>query len=346
MNKGEINVKEKGYLRRVLKNASFDKMKQAINTVHEKSGKNKLAIFLDMAMCTLRYGSGYYDYQIFGFYNLNAAQRKTYVTRFINKKLNLYLNDVDYCHYFDNKDEFYTMFGEYTGRDFLDLSKSSRDDVAAFVEGKDQIFCKLRDKTCGIGCERLNISDFESVDALYDYLKEKQFYTIEGVLKNHPDVARLYDNAVNSMRIITLMDDDKKVHCLYIVQKMGMNGGVVDNNSMFSPVDIETGRMKYPAHSGETTLGNVYTEHPNSHITIQGYQLPYVKEAVQMVFEAAQKIPQVRFVGWDVAVTENGPVIIEGNTYCAHDFWQLPPHTPDKIGMLPTITKLIPDFKY
>jgi len=339
-------VKEKGYFLRVLKNASLDKMKQAINAVHERSGKSKLSIFLDMAWCTLRYGSGYYDYEIFAFYNLTPAQRKTYVTRFISKKLNMFLNDVNYCHYFDNKDEFYEKFGDFTGRRFLDLSKASQEDVAAFVEGKDQIFCKLRSKTCGIGCERLNIADFESIEKLYAYLKEKEFYTIEDVIKNHPDIAKLYDNAVNSMRIITLLDDDKNVNILYIVQKIGLNGSVIDNNCMFSPVDQETGKIKYPAHSGDTTLGIVYTEHPNSHITIQGYQLPWVKEAVAMVKEAALRVPQVRYVGWDVASTPEGPIIIEGNTYCAHDFWQLPPHTPDKIGMLPRIMKLLPDFKY
>lgn len=339
-------MKEKGYYLRVFKNASFKKLGEAVNAVHERSGKSKLAILLDMAWCTLRYGSGYYDYEIFAFYNLTAAQRKTYVTRFISKKFNMFMNDVNYCHLFDNKDEFYALFSEFTGRSYLDMSKASKEDLAAFVSGKDQIFCKLRDKTCGIGCERLNISDFESTDALYAYLKEKDFYTIEDVIKNHPAVSKLYANAVNSMRIITLLDDDQVPHCLYIVQKIGLNGSVIDNNCMFSPVDVETGRIKYPAHSGDTTKGIIYTEHPNTHITIQGYELPYVKESVEMCFKAALKVPQVRYVGWDVAVTENGPIIIEGNTYCAHDFWQLPPHTPDKIGMLPKLLELVPNFKY
>lgn len=75
------------------------------------------------------------------------------------------------------------------------------------------------------------------------------------------------------------------------------------------------------------------------------YQVPYVKEAVKMCLEASLVVPQVRYIGWDVAVTEKGPVIIEGNTFNAHDFWQLPPHTPDGIGMLPVIKKLVPDFK-
>ena len=337
---------EKGYFRRVIKNASVKKLTGAINTVHERSGKNRLAIFLDMGWCFLRYGAGYYDYQIFQFYNLTPAQRKTYVTRFISKKFNMFMNDPDYCDIFDNKDTFYEVFKEFTGRSYLNLSKATKEDVAKFVEGKERIFCKPRSKTCGEGCERLNIADFASIDDLYDYLKSHDFYTIEDVIVNHPDVRRLYDNAVNSMRIITLLDDNKQVHILYIVQKIGLNGSIIDNNCMFSPVDIETGKIKYPAHSGDTTLGIVYTQHPNSGITIQGYQLPYVKEAVEMVRKAALKVPQVRYVGWDVAVTENGPIIIEGNTYCAHDFWQLPPHTPDKIGMLPTLKKLVPNFKY
>jgi len=66
---------EKGYFRRVIKNASFEKLNGTLNTVHERSGKSKLSIFLDMAWCTLRYGSGYYDYEIFAFYNLTPAQR-------------------------------------------------------------------------------------------------------------------------------------------------------------------------------------------------------------------------------------------------------------------------------
>ena len=337
---------EKGYFRRVLKNASFKKMSEAINAVHERSGKTKLGIFLDMCWCTLRYGSGYYDYEIFAFYNLSAKLRKTYVTRFISKKLNIFMNDVEYCHIFDNKDEFYEKFGEYTGRSYLDMSNATAEDVTKFVEGKEQIFCKLRSKTCGIGCERLNIADFENVQALYDYLKEKEFYTIEDVIKNHPDISKMYDNAVNSMRIITMLDKDQKPHCMYIVQKIGLNGSIIDNNCMFSPVDIETGCIKYPAHSGDTTLGIIYEEHPNTHVKIQGYKIPFVKEAVAMCFEAALKVPQVRYVGWDVAVTEKGPIIIEGNTYCAHDFWQLPPHTPDKVGMLPAIKKIVPEFKY
>ena len=90
--------------------------------------------------------------------------------------------------------------------------------------------------------------------------------------------------------------------------------------------------------------GIIYTEHPDTHVKLQGYTIPYVKEAVEMVLKAATITPQIRYVDWDIATTPTGPAIIEGNTYCAHDFWQLPPHTPDGIGMLPKIKEYIPEF--
>lgn len=337
---------DKGYIFKVLAHASFGKMKNVIKAVHKKSGKNSISIFFDMLWCAKRYGAGYYDYQIFAFYNLNKEQRKTFVTRLISKKFNTYMNDLEYDHLFNNKDEFNVLFKDYIGRGFLELEKATKDEVKDFVSTREYIFCKMKDLECGHGCERLKISDFADFEALYDYLTDKKFCTIEDNIVQHPALSKLYSNAVNSLRIITIIDDNNVPHCVYLVQKMGCGGSIIDNNCLFSPVDPETGKIKYPAHSGDTTKGIIYEEHPDTKVHIQGYQLPFIKEAVDMCLKAAMVVPQVRYVGWDVALTENGPVIIEGNNYCAHDFWQLPPHTPDKIGMLPTITKLVPSFKY
>lgn len=337
---------DRGYILRVFAHASFGKMKTAIKAVHEKTGKNSIGIFFDMLWCAKRYGAGYYDYQIFAFYNLNKEQRKTFVTRLISKKLNMFMNNTEYAHLFDNKDEFYELFKDYIGRGFLQLESAPKEDVREFVSTREYLFCKMQDKECGIGCERLKISDFKDFDELYNYLKEKQFCTIEDNIVQHPALSKLYPNAVNSLRIITILDDKKVPHCVYMVQKMGCGGSVVDNNCLFTPVDLKTGKMMYPAHSGDTTKGIIYTEHPDTHIPIVGYQLPFIKEAVDMCLKAALVVPQIRYIGWDVALTENGPAIIEGNTYCAHDFWQLPPHTPNKIGMLTVIKKYVPDFKY
>ena len=335
---------EKPYILKVLANASFGKMNSVIKTVHERSGKSKISIFFDMLWCAKKYGAGYYDYEIFAFYNLNKEQRATFLTRLKSKKFIEYMNDPAKGHLIDNKDEFYELYKDYIGRGFLKLEDASKQEVEKFVSSREYLFGKLRDKECGIGCERIKVSDFKNFDELYKYLKDKEFCTIEDNIVQHPDMNKLYSNAVNSLRIITVLDSKKVAHCIYIVQKMGLNGSIIDNNCLFAPVDIETGKIKYPAHSGDTTKGIVYEEHPNTHIKLVGYKIPFVKEAVELCKKAALVVPEVRYVGWDVAITENGPVIIEGNNYCAHDFWQLPPHTPDKVGIIPTLKKYIPEF--
>ena len=309
------------YIFKILAHASLGKMREAVKTVHERSGKNSVKIFFDMLYCAKKYGAGYYDYQIFAFYNLTKEQRATYVTRLISKKFNTFI-----------------------GREFVQLQEATKEEVEKFCSEREYIFCKMQDLECGHGCERIKISDYSSFDELYKYLTDKGFCTLEDNIEQHPALSKLYPNAVNSMRIITVLDKDGEAHVLYIVQKMGLGGSIIDNNCLFTPVNPETGEIMYPAHSGDTLKGIIYTEHPDTHVKLQGYVIPYVKQAVQMCLEAAKITPQIRYVGWDVATMPNGPAIIEGNTYCAHDFWQLPPHTPDGIGMLPKIKEYIPEF--
>ena len=68
------------YLARVMSGVRLKKMNQMIDIVHDKCGQNKVKTFFDMCWCGARYGAGYYDYVMFGFYNMNGRQRDTYLT--------------------------------------------------------------------------------------------------------------------------------------------------------------------------------------------------------------------------------------------------------------------------
>ncbi len=333
------------YIKRVVKNATFDKMTRQIEQAHLRSGKNKLYIAADMVKSFVFYGAGYYDYVIFEFWNLSHKQRKTYLTRFKSKKLITQLNDCEYSHYFDNKDEFNEKFRKYIGRDFISVKNSTFDEVKEFYFKNDEIFAKMRDLSCGIGCEKLFKSDFTDAISFYDYIKRKGFATLEEVLKNHPDIDKIYPFSVNTLRIITIVDAECKAHCIYAVFKMGNNNRIVDNYGLHGPVDIKTGRFLFAAHCGDTTANEHFTSHPYSNTELVGMKVPMVNEAVELALKAALVVPQMRYIGWDIAITPDGPAIIEGNNYCAHDFWQLPGQTPDGIGILPKIKEIVPEIK-
>lgn len=69
--------------------------------------------------------------------------------------------------------------------------------------------------------------------------------------------------------------------------------------------------------------------HPISGMPIKGYQIPYWSEIIQMVKEVAMLHPQNRSIGWDIAITENGPELIEGN----HDWCKLVYQLPVQKGL-------------
>ena len=177
------------YIFKILSNASFGKMKEAVKTCHERSGKSSLKIFFDMLYCAKKYGAGYYDYQIFAFYNLDKLQRSTYVTCLVSKKLNTFMNNYDYDHFLENKDEFNELYKDCVRRGFVLMQKATKEEVRAFCENREYIFCKMQDLECGHGCERIKISDYKSFDDLYKYLKEKDFCILKPSLNTWPNLS-------------------------------------------------------------------------------------------------------------------------------------------------------------
>ena len=191
-----------GYIARVLTGVRFRKMDRLMDVVKEKCGQSKPRTFFDMLGCFLRYGAGFYDYQIFAFYDRTPEQRATYFTRGVSKKLNQFMNDEAYMHLFDNKDEFNKLFAKYIRRGWLVLAESSKEDVRAFIDGKDEVFVKIVDGECSHGCERIRVSDWPDFDALYQHILDGGFGLLEDVVDQHPDVEALHPGSVNCLRVI------------------------------------------------------------------------------------------------------------------------------------------------
>ena len=81
-----------------------------IKEVKQRSGKSYLYIIFDMINCGIKYQAGYMDYALFEMYNLNAAQRKTVVTRGINNGFIKRFNNPEYIEVFEDKRKFNSAF--------------------------------------------------------------------------------------------------------------------------------------------------------------------------------------------------------------------------------------------
>ena len=333
------------YYLRVLSGMRLSKFKEVLGRAQKFSGRSKLFLTADMVRSAMKFGAGYYDYLTFGFWDLTDEQRATYVTRVVSRKLVDYLNDPDYEHTFNDKEEFDHVFAQFVGRECLNFRTASKEEVRAFAEKYPTVFAKPAHGSCGHDCLRIDSRDYADFDAFYEDLAKREAWLLEMPLVNHPQNAEVYPNALNCLRLITLIDEQGEPHVIFATQKFGLNGRVVDNYGFGCRVDLDTGKICSPGVSGDGSLGIVYHEHPQTGVKLEGREIPCFFEAVEMVKKAALMIPQMRYIGWDVGITPNGPAIVEGNNYCAHDFWQLPAQTPEKTGMLPVFMQYAPGFK-
>lgn len=328
------------YFTRVVRGMRLDKLKQMTLVVKDKCGQNRLRTACSMAWCGLRYGAGYYDYVMFGFYAMNGRQRNTYLTRVRNKKVCEMLNDYSYSEEFDDKLRFNARFAKYLHRKTLNGETASIAELEAFTAGQAAIFAKPNHGSCGSGIEKLRVADFSDAAALLQYIREKKLVILEHALPQHPDMARLHPDSVNTLRIVTDLVDDE-VHIAYVMVKIGRGGGYCDNTGqggMLCRVDEATGKIRSVATDD---YFNVFEEHPDTHIRFEGYPIPMLPEALALAKVLARIVPQMRHVGWDIAITPDGPAVIEGNEYPGTDLCQLAPHYPEKTGLWPYYKKLL-----
>ena len=322
------------YALKVASGMRLKKLTDCINLAHERSGKPKAAIFVDILHCARKFGAGYFDYLIFEFYNMNDEERATYMTRVRNKRFDNMINDPDDCVIFDDKSQFYAHFSEFLHRDWRDLAKTSDEELVAFLAGRDAIIAKPNDGECGHGIEKLSVSELGGPEAACAYLRqpEKEFGVVEDLLVQHHEMARLYPHSVNCMRMATVWWQGQ-AHLLYSVLKTGNHGKFVDNleNGGYAcHMDLETDVVTGPGHTNTQVLVEA---HPMTGVAFEGFQVPHFQEACEMVKKAAGVVPTVVYIGWDVAILEDGPAIIEGNHFAAYDFPQLPDRSQHHRGL-------------
>ena len=191
----------------------------------------------------------------------------------------------------------------------------------------------------------INIKDYKSLEEIYNYLiREENNFELEEVVKQSEEVNAIYPGAINTVRIVTILGDDNIPHIICAYFRIG-NGKYVDNfnsGGMVAPVDEKTGEVLDKAIDKNK---NLYERHPATNNIIKGFKFPNWNEALEMVKKAAVVVKEVRYVGWDVCFSDKGPLLIEGNDYPGHDIYQLPEHTPNKIGIWPKFQKALGENK-
>lgn len=135
---------------------------------------------------------------------------------------------------------------------------------------------------------------------------------------------------LQTMRINTLQHLDGRVSILFYMIKILAGHTVSDNFSMgttgnlIAYGDPHDGTLRgaltiHACGSGMTAVA----AHPETGIPFAGFSLPYWSEAIALARTAQRFFPELPTLGWDIALTEDGPIIIEANAR-----WDPPLYAP------------------
>ncbi len=160
-------------------------------------------------------------------------------------------------------------------------------------------------------------NDPEAVVELYSDVTKAGFLFQETVIQ-HPGLDKLNPSCLNTIRLDTFINSDGNIEILSGYIRMSTINFHLDNISSGGcqvGIDLVTGKLKKNGYFTIRSNGvRVLTEHPVTRTVFRDFPVPLFTQAKDLVKKAARYMPEIRLVGWDVAISESGPVLIEGNS--------------------------------
>ena len=175
----------------------------------------------------------------------------------------------------------------------------------------------------GSGIHFLTIDDLcSSLESTY-----KGEYLLEEVIKQHSHLDEINPYSINSIRIISIILPDGNVKLLAGMLRTSSSEFPVDNFSRGGIVvglDIKSGKLKKEGFFNHSALekttannlrnpGSVIYKHPVTGIEFHNFKLPFWEELIAITIKAHKTFKRIKSIGWDIAIGQDGPVLIEGN---------------------------------
>ena len=273
-------------------------------------GKWMPAVLADMLWSAGVRQVGFQDYVDYDFAMLTRAERATYMTHPFSNELSQKYDHPDFRHIFQDKVEFDRVFSDFLRREWMVVEPGNSDELRAFADRLGTIVTKEPIGQAGTGVHRFHAADIDDWQGFHSGLLERGELLVEEVIRQHADLAAVCPGTVNTTRV-TAFFDGTETHILAMAQKFG-RGAVSDQMTFggFYTMLDERGRSQGPGYDSH---GHVHATHPDSGAVIADFRLPMIDQVIAFVDQVARVVPQVQYVGWDIVVTPDGPVLVEGN---------------------------------
>ncbi|MFA0203964.1 sugar-transfer associated ATP-grasp domain-containing protein [Vibrio breoganii] len=152
-----------------------------------------------------------------------------------------------------------------------------------------------------------------SVERICNILMKKPDWIAQEFLIQEDSIKRLNSSSVNTIRLLTI-NNGNEIEICKAVLKVGSPGEIVDNfwtGGILINIDVDTGKFD----------GGYLFEHQSRDVattqqlvsSLKGNDVPNWADVITQAKSAHEMVPRIKSIGWDVAITKDKAVIIEGN---------------------------------
>ena len=315
------------------KEALFQKqVRNNVNRIMKRTGwdfdstREKMLATIERTGCTPT------EFFLYRFYELTEEEQDTYyIAKYQKLFQKKYGTNKDFVALLYDKERTNLYFAEYVRRPWCVNTKVSFEAFCEIFKDTERVMYKPIAGHRGYGVEAIYLTP-ETMKDIYDRLVTYPEGVVEAFIKQHPEMCKLSPTSVNSLRFVTFSSntvpvtpDGKMMDIAYSIVRFGREGSIVDNlhsGGMVANVDLETGCL---ATDGADRNGDLWVTHPDTGVTIKGFQIPYFEEAREMVKDAIATRKVEGYIGWDIAISENGPMLLEVNDRPGSDGLQTAP---------------------
>lgn len=206
---------------------------------------------------------------------------------------------------------------------------NSTDSVCALLRQKTKLAFKAAAGTHGDGFYALEYAaqtdtylingeehSKEELEALIQ--SQQSFYVLTSYIEMHPAMKSIYPKAVNTIRIMVFNTEGHNPKIMQTYMRIGSSGsGYTDNvgyGGICVMLDMDTGVL----YDAETIKDHVFYPcpvHPDTGVQIEGFRIPHWKQVCEGVLDICRAMPELEYLGFDVAVTEDSFIVLEINIH-------------------------------
>ncbi len=330
-----------GYYLKKLDRKAFRKF---LAHVRKTDKRPLISILWDVLRASFKYNISLLEYFQFGFYELNAAERSKWAGTGYMYEYQQVMNPEKHRQWLVDKRLFLDRFAPFVKHNWGasdELVKDFGSLKELFNNPSGKLVLKRHDGQCGLGVKVVKTTELQPKDLL-KLLKTTGNNLVEEYIVQHPDLMRLSPSGLNTIRIYTQLNALDEVEILGCRIRISINS-VVDNmaaGNIAAPIDDNTGIVTGPGVYSDITKSDTDI-HPVTKTQITGFHVPFWAETLEMIKKATMSFKECRSIGWDIAITENGPELIEGN----HDWCKLVWQLPVKKGLKPVLERHLKELK-